>query len=255
MADGWPSVLWLLRHGQSAGNVARDAAEAGGLHRIDIATRDMDVPLSPLGERQSAAVGRWFAGQPAGERPTIIVSSPYERARETARILAEMAWPDDGTQLPVVIDERLREREFGVLDRLTRAGITELFPEQAELRRFLGKFYHRPPGGESWCDVGLRVRSVVRELRDDYAGERVLLVTHEVVVKMHRYVLEGLDEAGVLAIDRAEELANCSLTTYERDPAGDPRRPYALRAYNVVTPVADEGEPVTRAPDAPVARG
>ncbi len=42
-----------------------------------------------------------------------------------------------------VIDERLREREFGILDQLTTMGVRELFPEQAEFRRRLGKFYHR----------------------------------------------------------------------------------------------------------------
>ena len=44
----WPDRLWVVRHGQSAGNVARDRAEAAGLPLIDIATRDMDVPLSAL---------------------------------------------------------------------------------------------------------------------------------------------------------------------------------------------------------------
>jgi probable phosphoglycerate mutase len=57
-----------------------------------------------------------------------------------------MATPDS----KFCIDERLREKEFGILDRLTRAGIEEQFPDQAEFRRLLGKFYHRPPGGESW---------------------------------------------------------------------------------------------------------
>ena len=45
----WPSRLLLVRHGESAGNVARDAAQAAGLTRIDIADRDADVPLSSRG--------------------------------------------------------------------------------------------------------------------------------------------------------------------------------------------------------------
>ena len=55
----WPQTLWIVRHGQSAGNVARDAAELGGLaHRSTSPTRDVDVPLSPLGEQQADALGR-----------------------------------------------------------------------------------------------------------------------------------------------------------------------------------------------------
>ena len=50
----WPDTLWVVRHGESAGNVARDAADAAGSAEIDIEFRDVDVPLSRLGEEQSA---------------------------------------------------------------------------------------------------------------------------------------------------------------------------------------------------------
>ena len=60
----WPQVLWIVRHGQSAGNVARERAEAASEPLIDIATRDMDTPLSELGERQAIALGRWFGAMP-----------------------------------------------------------------------------------------------------------------------------------------------------------------------------------------------
>src|SRR4051794_3739422 len=83
----WPQHLWLVRHGQSAGNVARDAAEAAGLSLIDIATRDVDVPLSTLGKQQSEALGRWFGQMDAALRPTVVLHSPYLRARETANCL------------------------------------------------------------------------------------------------------------------------------------------------------------------------
>ena len=46
MAARWPERLWIVRHGESAGNVARDMATASGLGRIDITERDVDVPLS-----------------------------------------------------------------------------------------------------------------------------------------------------------------------------------------------------------------
>ena len=51
----WPSLLWIVRHGQSAGNVARDAAEAAGRTLIDVEFRDIDTPLSELGMEQSRA--------------------------------------------------------------------------------------------------------------------------------------------------------------------------------------------------------
>ena len=79
-------------------------------------------------------------------------------------------------------DERLREKEFGILDRMTTFGIREKYPELAEQRKHVGKFYFRPPGGESWCDVILRLRSFLDMLTREYRGDRVLVVAHQVIV-------------------------------------------------------------------------
>jgi hypothetical protein len=66
----------------------------------------------------------------------------------------------------------------------------------------VGKFYFRPPGGESWCDVILRLRSFLDMLTREYRGDRVLVVAHQVIVNCLRYLLERLDEERILAIDR-----------------------------------------------------
>lgn len=84
MSSRWPSRLWIVRHGESAGNVAHALAYERGLGRIDIAQRDVEVPLSDLGREQAAALGRWFAAMPEGERPEVLFASPYLRARSTA---------------------------------------------------------------------------------------------------------------------------------------------------------------------------
>src|SRR3546814_17331525 len=80
----------------------------------------------------------------------------------------------------ICFDERLREKKFGILDGLTFTGIDNIFPDQARFRQLLGKFYHRPPGGESWCDVILRLRSVLDTISRHYAGRRVMIFTHTV---------------------------------------------------------------------------
>lgn len=243
MSTRWPSQLWIVRHGQSAGNVARDAAHEAGLQRIDIAERDMDVPLSALGEQQAEALGRWFAAMPPDDRPDVVLTSPYLRAIRTAELIGAAGGLSGEARLGHP-DERLREREFGVLDRLTRDGIVALFPEEAARRASLGKFYHRPPGGESWCDVVLRLRSVLDTLSLHYSGRRVLIVGHQVVVLCLRYLLETLTEADILAVDAEGDVANCGVTEYRRSDEGLER----VR-YNFVAPLEDEGAPVTSAPD------
>ena len=214
MRQNWPERLWLVRHGQSQGNVARDAAHEAGLHEIAIDVRDVDVPLSDLGHRQAEAAGRWFASLPPGERPEVILSSPYVRARQTAEAICK-AGALAGGPARTIIDERLREREFGVFDRLTTAGIRERYPQEAAHRAMLGKFYHRAPGGESWADVILRLRSMLNTINLHDCDRRVLVVCHQVVVLCMRYILEELDEAAILRIDKQADVLNCGICAYE----------------------------------------
>jgi probable phosphoglycerate mutase len=211
---GHPRRLDLIRHGQSAGNVANDAAHAARLEELDLATRDMDVPLSDLGCEQARALGTWMAGV----EPDLLFSSPYRRAIDTAELALDAA----GKDRPISRDERLREREFGILDRLTRAGIEARHPEQAAARTFLGKMYHRPPGGESWVDVADRVRSFYRDLRLDHEGRHVVVVAHQAVILLFRYVLEDLTEEEILAIDAEADVANTAVSTFEGDGTGVP---------------------------------
>jgi len=249
MRQNWPERLYLVRHGQSQGNVARDAADEAGSHEIDIDIRDVDVPLSDLGVQQAEAAGRWFASLPNDQKPELILSSPYIRARQTAEIVCKGGALAEGVARTIV-DERLREREFGIFDRLTTKGIRAKFPEEAAHRSRLGKFYHRPPGGESWADVILRLRSMLNTINLHYCDRRVLVVCHQVVVLCFRYILEELDEAAILSIDKQSEVLNCGIAAYDFDP--DPKGLCVpkLSLWNYGVPLEDEGAPKTSAPDA-----
>ncbi|HEX8784679.1 MAG TPA: histidine phosphatase family protein [Telluria sp.] len=251
MDQKWPQEIWLVRHGQSAGNVARDAAEAAAGLLVDIAERDVDVPLSELGRRQSQALAGWFAALPRDQQPNVVLHSPYVRAAQTAALVMDRLEHDD--LLAVHADERLREKEFGILDRLTVLGIAEKYPELHEQRRHVGKFYFRPPGGESWCDVILRLRSVLDTLTREYSRERVLIVGHQVTVNCFRYLLERMDEARILEQDRAGDVPNCSVTSYAFDASLGKRGKLALRQVNFVAPLEATGTPVTVGKDVPTA--
>src|SRR5690348_5704881 len=105
-----PGSLWFVRHGQSEGNVLREAADAQGLEAVELPTRDNDVPLSELGRRQASAFGRWLAECPPEQRPTAVLVSPYVRTQQTADAIVAAA--GDALQLRRrELDERLRDRE------------------------------------------------------------------------------------------------------------------------------------------------
>jgi broad specificity phosphatase PhoE len=86
----------------------------------------------------------------------------------------------------------------------------------------------------------------------EYCGERVLIVSHAVVVLCMRYILEHLTETELLAIDKKQEIANCSVTLYEHDPTLGPRGNLRLKLFNFVAPLEEGGAAVTSQPDASV---
>ena len=90
-----------------------------------------------------------------------------------------------------------------------------------------------------------RQRSLLDTLARDYRGERVLIVSHQVVILMYRYLLERMTEHEILAVGAEHEVANCSLTTYEFDPALGRNGKLALGHFNLVAPLEDEDEAVT----------
>lgn len=226
--------LAVVRHGLSTGNVSAQQAETGGAEIIDIPERDADVPLSDLGREQAEAVGRFLTEH----EPRLAVVSPYLRARQTAEIALGTA----GVEM--VVDERLRDRELGVLDLLTARGVQARLPDEARRRARLGKFYYRPPGGESWADVLLRLRALLREIREDHPGGRVVLFAHEATVFMVRYLAEGLDEEQLMKLAHGTTIANCSVSSWRR--AGGRLEP---ERFNAVEHLHREDTPPTRQED------
>lgn len=208
-----PEQLVLVRHGESCGNLADAEARERGAERLDLSARDADVELSETGRRQADAVGAWLL-ENESLRPDVVISSPYRRAAETAERAVK------GLDLEIIFDERLRERDLGVLDGLTGAGIRAAHPEEAERRKKLGKFYYQPPAGESWCDVVFRIRTLFTDLRETFDGANVWMFTHQAVITSFRYVLEGLTEHELMEIDAKSNLGNASMTRYCRGEGG-----------------------------------
>jgi broad specificity phosphatase PhoE len=216
-------------------------AQEAGEETIEVPWRDADVPLSPTGEKQAAALGRWIAEHAHYGVPTTAWSSSYLRARQTIGIALEEA----GVGLHARVDERLRDRELGVLDLLTAHGVDVRHPDEAARRRWLGKFYYRPPGGESWADVALRIRSFLRDVDlgagadEGGSGSRVaarahddtpdseqagtaLVVAHDAVVMLFLYVCGELSEEEILDFSLTHTVTNASVTRLVR-PSGTGR--------------------------------
>ncbi len=167
---GTTTTLRLLRHGQTEHTLQRRFS--GG---------SSDPALTEIGHRQADVTARHLAT--AGHLD-LIVSSPLQRARQTAAAVGA------ALDLDVVVDDDLRECHFGVWDGLTFEEVRERWPD--ELAAWLASPAIAPPGGESMREVAGRVAAAQERLLDRHAGQHVLVVAHVSPIKMLiRFALDG----------------------------------------------------------------
>jgi 2,3-bisphosphoglycerate-dependent phosphoglycerate mutase len=173
--------IFLVRHGESAGNLDEQAYRQFGDH---------NVPLTEFGYRQALEAGRavasYLSGLPRpGFRKIKIWYSPYLRTRQTKDALLAVL-PGD-VVAGAYEDYLLREQDFGLFTEIyDQAEQKQKFPDEfekwARLRNSSGKFYARPPDGESRADVAQRVRLFLQTVMHDVesGSDNVVIVGHGV---------------------------------------------------------------------------
>jgi probable phosphoglycerate mutase len=159
----------LIRHAESEGN------------RDQVFTATPAIGLTERGRRQARAAAQWLRGRHA---PREVVSSPYARARQTADILAQEL------DLPVVIEDDLRERDYGTL-----AGQAYATPRVGYDRERY--WLWRPKGGETLEEVLARVGATLDRLAARAGEDEILVVSHgAVMMAVHRHVTGAWPPAG-----------------------------------------------------------
>ncbi len=108
---------------------------------------------------------------------------------------------------------------------LTEAALRRKYPEDIARREHVGHYYFRPPSGENFPDVQLRIRSLLGEALPAAAGHHLLIVAHDAVILMLRMILDPLDEAAFLDLwTRHGAVTNCAVTRWDLDRATQPPR-------------------------------
>ncbi len=232
-----PAEIVFLRHGESQANITEMRVEQGLLDRYPttlIGVRDADIHLTDRGREQARVTGHYLAERFGAFDDCYV--SPWTRTRQTfEQILAAYpAGAREGMLDRTRLDERLREREMGVLNWLTREEIAERYPDQARRRAIDGEYFYRPSGGESWADVSQRLGDVLTDLYRDRPGRRLLVVAHAVVVLCFRKLLQRLDEETILRINAEDGPHNCSINRYVYDPRAGEDGKLALAEWNNV---------------------
>jgi 2,3-bisphosphoglycerate-dependent phosphoglycerate mutase len=160
-----------VRHGETAWNV--DARIQGQL----------DVGLNDTGRWQARRVGEALAG----EQITAVYTSDLGRARQTAQSIAEV------TGTPVVPEEGLRERSFGIFEGKTFDEIHQTWPDHAHNWRKRVPEWQPPEGGESLIQLRERVTRTLAALAARHPGEQIVVVAHGGVLDALYRIATGQD--------------------------------------------------------------
>ncbi|MFI9817283.1 bifunctional RNase H/acid phosphatase [Saccharothrix variisporea] len=191
-AIGEPTRLYLLRHGQTELSVARRYSGRG------------NPPLTDVGRRQAEAAARRLAKV---DRLTAVVSSPLDRAHQTAQAVAQAVGLDATTH------DGLIETDFGGWEGLTFAEAAARDPQVHRL--WLGDPAVPAPGGESFDQVHERVRRTLHELLDRHPGGNVVVVSHVTPIKQLLRI--ALDSGPSLLFRLHLDLASLSVVEFYPD--------------------------------------
>jgi broad specificity phosphatase PhoE len=189
-----PTLLTLVRHGQTTGNVAK------------LLSGISDDPLTNFGRRQAAAMGKTLSGLILdGTLPAVhaLYVSPLQRARHTAEALAQPLG------LTPVLRDDLMEIDFGAMEGLTEAEAVERFPDaKAAFARDVFMMEYAFPGGESRRGFHQRSTGAIAAIVARHPGEHVIVVAHGGVLGIAlAYYMTGNTERWSDYV-----LANCSIS-------------------------------------------
>lgn len=170
MTSKTPTRFGLLRHGKTVWNLEKRIQGSGN---------------SPLTTEGISECRRWATYLSTSSPPwQHLLVSPLQRTVETAHILNEKL------QLPIYLEEGLREQDWGLWEGLTVQDIKRSFPGELEKRVKHG-WNFRPPEGECRQEVLERATGAIRIHSDRRPGENILIVTHLGVIKSLLYSIEG----------------------------------------------------------------
>lgn len=176
--------LYIIRHGQTEWNIA---------YKLQGKT---DIPLNEEGRRQAEEARKLFNNIDID----LIICSTLDRAKETCRII------NKDKNIPVIYDERICERDHGVLEGVDARTID--FDEL--MNYYIDK---KLENGESIQEFFDRIHSFLRELESTYKDEKILLVTHGGVSRAINCYFYGIPED-----ENIKDLMinNCEIKEYEK---------------------------------------
>lgn len=241
-----PLDIILVRHGQSEGNAAKRRSEAGDHSAFSEEFRKRHTAsfrLTDLGKEQARLAGQWIRDflDVQDWKFDRYLTSEYIRAKETAALLGlhQAEW---------MCDPYLSERDWGNLEQMPEKERNEKFGE-ALRQRDAEPFFWRPPNGESFMGLSLRIDRVLDTFHRECNEKRVIAVCHGEVIRAFQLRIERIPRAefkrSILSDESEDRIHNCQIVHYSRR---NPKTGEVARHANWVRWIRPTDEPVTEVP-------
>ncbi|MDP1689581.1 MAG: histidine phosphatase family protein [bacterium] len=210
---GWPRQLIFVRHAESVGNALQVCGNSGLIEPTHV------YGLTELGREQARLTGKFLSSQ---YRPTIFYTSYYERSKETMRFMFRDALS--------IEDSRLAEVSRGIYNYFSLNQIKEKYPEELKRKDFEGLYHYRPPGGENWPDIELRIHSFIETLKNEHEEENVVISGHNLWLVLFQKIIQHYSISEAMERFNNSGFENASITLYESPT----HKRLALRYENLI---------------------
>ena len=182
-----PTTVYLVRHGETPLTPFRKFSGDG--------------PLNPALTEKGLKEAHLVAEEISKLQPDVLISSPLQRTRQTADIVAK------ATGLPVLVDPIWIECSFGVWDGMSIDEVRDAYP--VEYAKWLSTTSYAPPEGESYESTMARAVQGLLSLVDEYPGKKVCVITHNGIIKTALAAAMKVDSTAIFNID----VSPCSISS------------------------------------------
>ncbi len=198
-----PTFIYFVRHGETVLTPTRKFSGTGAL----------DPELMQEGLDQAELV----AEEAVKLGAEVLIASPLKRTRQTAEAIART------TGLEIIFDEAWFELSFGSWDGKSIEEVKEEEPDAYQA--WLNSTAYAPGGGESWDQATVRIEEALEKLVAEYPGKKIIVVTHNGVIKTAVRLAIGAPAEAVFHVDAAP----CSISSISIWPSDGLR---AVRSVN-----------------------
>ena len=198
-----PTMIYFVRHGETILTPDRKFSGSGPINP--------ELTAAGIGQAQLVGIAAIKLGI------EILISSPLQRTKQTATSISMT------TGIEIVYDKTWYECDFGVWDGMSIEEVKSAYPR--EYQQWVASPSYAPPGGESYEALGWRVDEAIDNLVAKYPGKKVLVVTHNGVIKQAIRLALSAPAESIFHVD----VSPCSISSISVWPSDGLR---ALRSAN-----------------------